>query len=578
MPIRDSRRLTGPSLLLPSAGALLEVECEDVPALSARWRVALDQALVALGWTAAQVATRVVAGGALLAFTAPIDALYVATEVNEWAWNATEAGLSDEALLASLETALPALLASIVRESNPALLALEAAAKNAGVSLLADEDLVSVGLGTGSRSWSTRALPLATSIDWSNVTDIPVGLVTGTNGKTTTVRLAAAMLRASDRVVGLTSTDGVVVQDRWLDRGDFSGPGGARLALRDREVEVAVLETARGGILRRGLAVSRADAALVTNVAEDHLGEFGLSTVRELLESKLVVASVVPLEGAVILNADDPFIVAEGPSILDERGVLAPIVWFSARDENPVVRGHLEAGGEACFVDEGSICWCREGEHVRLVAVDEAPITWHGAARYNLSNALGATALALRLGASVDAVRQTLRHFAGTIAENPGRGNRIDLAGVSLLIDFAHNPHGWRALVELVRTIPARRRAVLLGQAGDRDDAAIRELARIAWTLEPAHIVLKELTSYLRGRAAGVVPAILEEELLRLGAAPSSIVHVQTELAALDEVLAWAEEGDLLVLPIHAERDEVMLRLQELTRSGWRPKPAASGA
>jgi len=572
VPLRDSRRLTGPNLLLSSAGAILEVECADARATAeiASWRRALVAGLDALGWSNARIAERRVPGGALLAFAAPIDLLYAATELNEWAWSCAEAGLDDAAISVSLATTLPDLRAAAEREANPRLRALDDEARRRDIACLWDEHGMTLGLGAGSSTWPLDALPSDHEIHWPRRHDVPLALVTGTNGKTTTVRLVAAMLRAAGRHVGTTSTDGVRVDDRWLDHGDYSGPGGARLALRDPEVEAAVLETARGGILRRGLAVERATAALLTNVAEDHLGEFGVASLRDLLESKLVVASVVLPTGRVVLNADDPFVAAEAPPILAARDVQAPLVWYGREAQNPTLRAHLDRGGEACLVAQGRFVHFALGQTTELCAVTDAPITFEGAAWHNVSNALGAIALARALGAPFAAIDSTLRTFGRSAEENPGRGLRIDLGGITLLVDFAHNPHGMRALVDLALSLPARRRAILLGQAGDRDDATIRQLARVAWTLRPDLILLKEMTAYLRGRREGEVPELLRREFLALGATPERILAASNEEEALLAALRWAEVGDLLVLPIHAERETILTRIHELEASGWR--------
>jgi UDP-N-acetylmuramyl tripeptide synthase len=166
-----------------------------------------------------------------------------------------------------------------------------------------DDDFVSIGLGKGSETWKVREIPDAP--EWDRYHDVPVGVVTGTNGKTTTVRFATHILRGTNRSVGLSSTDWISVNDRVIDRGDWSGPGGARNVLRERDVDVAILETARGGLLRRGMGVARADAALITNISEDHLGDFGSRNLDELLAIKWVVSRVVRSQGHLILNAED---------------------------------------------------------------------------------------------------------------------------------------------------------------------------------------------------------------------------------------------------------------------------------
>ncbi len=406
----------------------------------------------------------------------------------------------------------------IAREARPALLALRDAAAARGVAFLSDDGQVSVGIGTGSLTWPIEALPHPQEVDWAAVHDVPVLLVTGTNGKTTTVRLLASMFAVAGLVVGTTSTDRIEVGGEVVEHGDFSGPGGARTLLRDRRVEVAVLETARGGLLRRGLAVDRAAAGLVTNIAADHLGEFGIHDLPSLAAAKLVITRAVGPEGRVVLNADDPELVAAS------GGIAAPILWFSLDAGNPRLQE-----GDAVFLEDGFLVLAQRGCRTRIAPVAEVPITFGGAARHNVANALGAIGLAAAVGLPLEAVAIGLRRLAGTPEDNAGRANVLEREGVRILIDYAHNPHGLRALLDIARTLPAERRLILIGQAGDRDDAALRELARVAWTLHPDRLVVKEMPEMLRGRPSGEVPAILEDELLQLGAPRETVTRAASE-------------------------------------------------
>jgi cyanophycin synthetase len=558
MKLLDSRRLTGPSLLLDRPGAILEVAfaAEEGAAAIPVWAAQVRRMLDAVGWTGAEIAVRRFAGGASLAITAPVDGLYAATEVNDWAWGAAEAAVTGlEA--PDFQAAAARLRDEIAREANPALIALQATAASRGVAFLADEHFASVGLGKGSRVWPVRDLPDAAEVDWSRVYDIPVLLVTGTNGKTTTVRLLAAIVDASEQMAGTTSTDLVEVGGEVVDRGDFSGPGGARALLRDRRVEVAILETARGGLLRRGLAVQRADAALVTNIAADHLGEFGILDLPALAEAKLVIARAVGPQGRIVLNADDPELVAAA----GERRLGAPILWFSLDAANPIVKKALAAGGEACFLDGGGLVLARgrgKKGRVEVTRVEAVPVAFGGAARHNVANALAAIAMASAIGIPVEAMATGLRRVGNTPESNPGRANLFARGGVHILLDYAHNPHGLTALLDVARALPAERRLLLLGQAGDRTDEAIRDLARAALPFEADRIVLKELPEMLRGRPPGEIPAILEGELLRSGVPAARIERADSELEGARRLLAAARTGDLVVLLVHTQREAVV--------------------
>jgi UDP-N-acetylmuramyl tripeptide synthase len=564
--LADSRRVPGPNLLWDRPGAMAEVSCPpgQLERFLAAWREEARRMLDRLGWTGEELAARCFSNGASLALSAPIDALFSATEVNEWAVARATERLGGPPAPGEAEAATR-LRAQIAAESRPALVALHAAAGARGVTFLHDPDEVSVGGGSGSITWPIGALPAPGAVDWSRVHDVPTVLVTGSNGKTTTVRLLAAVAAAAGRVTGLSCTDSVTIAGEPMERGDWSGPAGARLVLRDRRVEFAVLETARGGILRRGLAASRAVAAIVTNIAEDHIGEWGVADRRALAETKLVVGRAVLPGGRLVLNADDDELVAAAGA------VRAPILWISCDPALPRLRAHLAAGGDACWLESGTIVLTRQGTRSEVLPVADVPVTIDGAARHNVYNTLGVVALAAVAGLPLDSIRSGLRGFHGSSRENPGRLNLYRLDGVTAIVDFAHNPHGMDALVTLARALPAERRLVILGQAGDREDDAIRQLARSAWAFRPDRIILKEMAHYLRGRQPGETSDLLAQELRRLGAPPDTIQREESEFAAVRSALAWARPGDLLLLPTHAERGRVLALLERLIQSGWRP-------
>jgi UDP-N-acetylmuramyl tripeptide synthase len=566
---KDSRRLPGVSLFWDCPGAILDVAFSDDVAEQAvvLWEAAARTMLDAVGWKDEGTRARLFPGGANLVLSAPIDSLYPATEVNEWALAAANAELGGPPAPA-FELEAPRLRRAIETERKPRLLAMRQAARRHGVSFIWDDNVTSVGSGTGARVWNTEDLPEPETVDWTQVHDVPTALVTGSNGKTTTVRLLTAVATAAGRVAGMCCTDSVSLGGEVLAEGDYAGPMGARMVLRNPRVELAVLETARGGILRRGVTVSRADAAIVTNIAADHFGEFGVSDLRALAETKLVVARPVTATGRVVLNADDSELVATGGKLKK------PVCWISLDPRNPVLRQNLAQGGEGVWLDGGAIVALHRGEEQVITTLDQVPITLGGAARYNIYNALGVTALALALHLDPEAVARGLRSFHGTPGENPGRLNLFEFGGTRVIADFAHNPHGMDALVELARALPAKRRLIMLGQAGDRDDQAIRDFARSAWGVRPDRIVLKEMEKYRRGRAPGEASGILCEEFLRLGAAPQSITRADSEFEAVRAALAWARPGDLLILTIHAERDRCLGYLDRLQSHGWTPGDA----
>jgi len=565
----DSRRLTGPNLLLDGPGAVIEVELEgeDREHLIEAWQTQSRRILEAVGWSQSLLANRAHQGGLTLAFTAPIDALYAATEVNEWALSAAQATF-DGNDLGDFEAAVTRLRAKIRAERNPAHLALIHSAAQHEVSCLSDDDEISLGLGTGSVTWPASELPSPDEIDWQKIHDVPVALITGTNGKSTTVRLLASMFKAAGKAVGLCSTDWIRVGEEIVDKGDYSGPGGARQVLRHPGVEVALLETARGGMLRRGLAVAHADVALVTNIAEDHLGESGIYDLEELAQAKLIVHKAAK---HLVLNADDPVLSRHG---LDLK---QPKTWFSLDADNEIVERHRAIGGRACRLLGPQIVFDEGPDTKPVMSVDSIPLTLRGAARHNVANALAAVGVAVTLGLPMEAIRTGLRTFESSPRENPGRLNVFEINGVTAIVDFAHNPHGIAALLETAATMPAKRRLVTTGQAGDRDNASIRKLASTIAQTRPDRIIVKELEDYLRGREQGEVPALIIEELLASGVPPEAIGQATSEMDAIRQALAWAQKGDLLLLITHSSRSGVVSYLENLQAKGWSPGDPVSG-
>lgn len=556
--IADSRRLTGANLYDSRPGAVLEVRTNDQRLLAA-WRSAVGTLTSVLGWPNTQVVIRTDRDGANLFLTAPIDALLAATEVAEQAWVAAERGTLDAGVVEHLVRIIAA-----ERASRMNVASVHAAATERGLVASFDDEMLTLGAGRGSRSWPVGEVPPASGVAWQEIHNIPIAIVTGSNGKTTTTRLVAAMCAAAGHTPGWTCSDGVWIGDQQIESGDYSGPGGARAVLRDARVSAAILETARGGILRRGLAVQRAAAAIITNVSDDHFGEYGIANERELFEVKGVVAKVLSDDGQLVLNADDPLLASLGPGLHANRA------WFSTSHSHAALDAHVAAGGDAATVHDGRLMLHSRDAWHDLGRVNEMPITLGGAAAHNVANVLGASLLAAALGIAPKVIAGALASFGTSVSDNPGRLQRYDVGGATVLVDYAHNPDGLATLIETSATLPAKRRLLLLGQAGNRDDAQVRALARTA-TAGAAfdHIVVKDMPVLLRGRAAGDVPRVLASELSNAGVPAAQVEIVDGELNALRRALSWARPGDLLVCPIHAEKDAVLALLGELAALNW---------
>lgn len=537
MRLLEARRLTGINVIWNRASAVVDVafdDGDDIDALLSRCHFEIHRFMVAVGWQDEETTEHRYVGGASIALSAPIDALYAAVELIEWVVNA----VIDDQVEAEFETQSLCIAELIREEVHPPLLELARAARLHDVAFLWDDDEVSVGLGSGSLTWPATELP--DTVDWDTIHDVPIGLVTGTNGKTTTVRLATHIMRKAGHSVGLSSTDWVGVNDDIIERGDFSGPGGARTAMRQQCIDMAILETARGGLLRRGLGPERADAAVITNIAEDHLGDFGSQNLDELCDLKWIVTQALDENSVAILNADDDLLVARAGRLN------VPIIWFSLDSENPIIQQCVQESGSALSVVDDAIARFDGNRWQPICAVRDIPITMQGTAKHNVANALAAVCLCSALGAPDAAIVGGLRSM--TANENPGRCNLFDIDGVGVLVDFAHNPQAMAAIFDIASARPAKRRALCFSQAGDRTDRQIRELARGAWDIGLDQVFVSELADYYRGREAGEVFEILQNELLNAGARDDQVSHNMLEVESLDAALAWARPGDLVIM------------------------------
>jgi UDP-N-acetylmuramyl tripeptide synthase len=563
----DSRRLTGANVHARAPGAVLELRFragDDPTSVTASWQSCLRAGLDALGWTAQPHVRRFVDAegreGAELMFTAEVDRLYAATDLNEWALACALGQLSGERAAARLvEIAATARAEQAARRGAVELVA---AARARGVMCLIDDEQLSLGQFADVQVWPVGALPDVHALDWSSFHRRPLALITGTNGKTTTTRLLARILRKHGLRVGNTSTDGMCVDEQLVEAGDWTGPGGARAIVRNTEIDVALLEAARGGLLRRGVGVPRADVAVITNVTRDHLGEYGVFDLAGMAEAKGVVATVDDREGRVVLGADSPALLdwARG------RELAAPIVWFSLDPSHPVLRDALARGGEIWTVVDGGLARC-EGESVtRLCAIEDMPLSLGGRARHNVANALAAAAAARGLGVSDHTIAAALREFGSAVADNPGRAGvwvlaREDGRELRVLLDFAHNLAGLAAIAELVRGLIGDSLvapAICFGMPGDRSDEELRELGAALTQFDPGWVILREQPHYLRGRKVGEVPALLEQGLR--AADFTRISRATDEPASIEQGIEAGAE--LIVMLVHTQHEAVARWLQ----------------
>jgi cyanophycin synthetase len=559
----------------------VQLETAQIPVdagLLAGWRARVARARDHLGWSERELVARPHVGGVSLALAAPCDQLFLATEINEWALCATlagndaatvrafEAGLLAEALENATdpvpvippvleESAALARFATLAaREAQPLLAALVRSAGERKLAHVLDDRVLTLGSGAGGRDFPLGALPAPGDVPWTEIHDVPTALITGSNGKTTTVRLLAACARAHGWPSAYCCTDGVFFQNEPQASGDYSGPEGARRVLRERRARAAIIETARGGILRRGLAVCRAQAAIVTNVSADHFGEYGIDDLAGLADVKLTVAGALVADGLLVLNADDAQLTSGAAGLAQRFGRSPQLGWFALDDDNPVLTAHRQRGGSTCAVKDGGLLLHHQGRQHDLGTVTTMPLTVDGSATYNIANLAAAALGAVALGIPAVTIAAVYARFGANIADNSGRMMRFERDGVQILVDYAHNPDGMRGLLRVAAHLRGAqgRLGTILGQAGNRQDAEIAALARATAEFHPDLVVIKESEDYLRGREPGELPRMIHAVLREAGMPEEALPVRMTELEAVEYALEWARPGDVLALTVHS--------------------------
>jgi cyanophycin synthetase len=378
---------------------------------------------------------------------------------------------------------------------------------------------------------------------------IPVIGVTGTNGKTTTTLLIAHAVRVAGLRTGVTTTEGVFVDGRQIAKGDCTGYRSARSVLTSPDVDFAVLETARGGILKRGLAYDRCDVSVVLNVSADHLGLDGVESVEELARVKAVVAQRA--SRAVVLNAEDDHCVAMASQLADGVEVL----YFSLDADNPVLLRHLDEGGRAVYFEDDAIVLANGARHEALIDVRQMPVTLNGAARYNIANSLAAAAALTACGFGKQEIADGLVSFVSDWKNNPLRSNLFDVDGVTVIVDYAHNSAAYAAMAETARGLSPGRLVGVVAAPGDRRDA---DLVDIGTTCASGFDELVVYETENRGRAAGAVSAKLVEGI-RLARFDEDHLRVELDVhEAIRAGLARCDKGDVLVFGCGSDISELL--------------------
>lgn len=366
---------------------------------------------------------------------------------------------------------------------------------------------------------------------------IPIIAVTGTNGKTTTTRLLAHIVKNNGYKVGFTTSDGIYIQNHMLEKGDTTGPLSAEYILKDPTVEFAVLETARGGILRSGLGFSRCDIAMITNIQEDHLGLSDIDTLEDLARVKSTVVKSVKKDGWAILNAEDEQCVKIGQELS------CNVAYFSLDENNPLIKKLCKEGKIVCVYENGFIT-VKKGEwKIRIERATHVPLTMGGKAKFMIANVLAATLASYLQGFKTEDISTSLQTFIPSAAQTPGRMNIFDFNKFKVMIDFAHNPAGYRGIEEYLSTVEATKKIGIIAGVGDRRDEDIKECARIAGRMFD-HIIIRQ-EKHLRGRTEEEIIGLIMEGIAESG---KSVTHeiITKEVEAIKHAINSAEEGTFI--------------------------------
>lgn len=369
---------------------------------------------------------------------------------------------------------------------------------------------------------------------------IPIVSITGTNGKTTTARMLSHILTISGYNVGCTTTGGIYINQKCILEGDTTGPSSARVVLSDRKVDIAVLETARGGIVRSGLGYDLADVGIVTNISGDHLGIDGINTLEELAHIKSLVVEAVKYDGHAVLNADDSITAA-----MAER-TKSSIIYFSQRDDNMLVLKHINSGRTAVFVKEDTIIIAKNGKYYPVVGIDEVPSTMGGRLRHNIENCLAVVGGAFALNVPVSDIVKGLKTFYNDQQNNPGRFNIYNVGSFRVLVDYGHNPAGYRVVTDALTGLGAERLVGIIGIPGDRLEKDMMEVGSICAAVFDK-IYIKE-DKDLRGRKQGEVAGYLIRGVKEKGFPKEQVEIEYDETKALWKAIKSARPGDLIAV------------------------------
>ncbi|GAB4222084.1 MAG: Mur ligase family protein [Francisella sp.] len=554
-----SRRLVGPNLFFKETGTVLDVPLlENRDKLTELFYQEAQRILSALDWPDIKITHKFFNNGVRFAMTSPVDITMPACDVIDFIWLSAREGF-EKGIFKSIDEAKQHLIPLIEKDKNLKYRKLYNLAKSKGFNAFRDKNKAFIGSGTGCYEFDLDNDEIE-NIDWSKVYDIPAVIVTGTNGKTTTIRLADYICRQAGKITGYTSTDWVKVNDELIDRGDYSGPAGHQFVLTNKIVEVALLESARGGLLKRGLVETYVNAAAVTNVSADHLGEDGIETVEELAEAKSIVFRTVGKGSHAIINLDNYYM----KKTFDKLNCSKIIV--TQNPDKHDMDYYLSKSDYACIVENGNFVWIDKKSKQTILPVVDAPITVKGFAKHNIENAMIAIALSFKLGINFDDIRTALKTFKSDTKVNRGRANVFEFDNKVAILDYAHNEAGMEALLNMVRAYDkGGKKYLMIGTTGDRK-YLIPGINDIILKHGVDFIVIKETANYLRGAKPLELPTLICEDLTKKGFDVANTHISHGELEGVKYIVNMLKDNDMAIFCCHTELEEVAKYLENLSK------------
>lgn len=556
------RVLAGTNVFFSGVGAIAELvtrspqKLEFAQAFASELRKVLD----ALEWDDVPVFNKIYSRGMIFAIPTEFDYTYAGCKILSVTFDIVAARFNNQPEL-DFDEEIDYLKYVISRERYITLRNIYNEAQDRGLNVYYHDEKITLGSGKGAFTADIGDIGFD-DVPWDSIYEIPSVLVTGTNGKTTTVRLTSFISQHAGKVVGYCSTDWVMINGNVMSQGDLSGPNGNRAVMTNPEVDVAVLEVARGGIVKRGLATSHVNGAVVTNVSEDHLGVNGIDSVYDLANAKFVVHHAVRADGINIFNLDDA-ITREFVGSYNENAHALVSQKLSYDEVKPYLRSSADL---ACLVEDGQFCVYKDGVKYVIAAVNDVDLTYNGIAKHNIENVLVAIALSISLGRTYDEISAGLLAFRNSV-HNHGRFNLFDVKSNKIMVDYGHNLASIDNMLKFARSIakPESKTTVLLGFSGDRK-FMVDSVTKSVVDNKIDYVILKLFTSHLRGADVGELVEMLRSSLIRHGFPETNIIAtVDTEIEALDLILGNLGHDNIYVLLCQDEAAEIIEKINKFT-------------